>query len=80
MTQSSEFYNAFFAGVTNAGLEIRDHWHPEDDTAVTYKLREPRSGKTMRYTVKYASAENAEAGTRAAAEAVARFFGGNPRP
>jgi len=63
--EGKEFFEAFAAGVITAGSEIRDHWHPDDDTAVTYKLPEPRSGKTMRYTVKYTSMGNAEAGSRA---------------
>jgi hypothetical protein len=74
MPEQRDFYSAFFERVIAAGLEIRDHWHPDSDDAVTYKLRDAHSGKTMRYTIRYEAVGNAEAGWRAADDAVARFF------
>ena len=68
------FYDAFFAGITQAGLELRDHWHPDDDGLVIYKLRDPHSGKTMRFKVPYTDAVSREAGEKMADDAVARFF------
>jgi hypothetical protein len=74
MDESQDFYDAFFAGITQAGLELRDHWHPDDEESAIYKLRDPRSGKTMRFKVSYGDAVSREAGEKMADAAVSRFF------
>jgi hypothetical protein len=73
------FYTAFWRDVEAAGLESRDHWHPDPDVAVIYKLREPRSGKVMRFRVEYKSERGKDNGARFAANAVVRFFN-RPEP
>lgn len=74
-SEESHFYQAFFNGVQAAGLELRDHWHPDSETAVIYKLRDPRSGKVMRYRIEYRDVTDAEGGAREADKAAQRFFG-----
>jgi hypothetical protein len=53
VSDDDDFYQAFFAGILAARLELRDHWHPKDDSAVTYMLRDPqRKGDSLHHQVR----------------------------